>query len=176
MHQNHLEGLFKHRLLPKPRISDSVSLQRGSRNCLSNKFPADAAGAVATFWVPQLRWSSFTRWKTNDLKNINVALNSSNNYFSSHFISPCGSQSDHLKIWTNLYRTLELLSGAIEVKSTLPTLSPFTWITRLSINSSFIGLISGHTFLPYYLFLKCTSYELNTFLFSSLHWWGIQRE
>lgn len=81
----------------------------GPKNCLSNKFPADAAGAVATFWVPQLRWSSFTRWKTKWSKKTSK-LPSIPQITTFHLISflPVVARVIILKYELNLYRTLEL--------------------------------------------------------------------
>ena len=49
MHQNHLEGLLKHRCLgPTLRASDSIGPETGSRICISNHFPDDTVAYLRT--------------------------------------------------------------------------------------------------------------------------------
>lgn len=51
LHQNHMEGLLKHRLMdPTPRVCDSVGLMWDLRIFISNYFPenADASGLRST--------------------------------------------------------------------------------------------------------------------------------
>lgn len=46
--QNHLEDLSKHRLVgATPRISDTGDPRRGVWDCISSKFPGDAAATAA---------------------------------------------------------------------------------------------------------------------------------
>lgn len=46
-HENHLEGLLKHKLLGStPRISDIVGQEWDPRIYISNKFPGDAEGPL----------------------------------------------------------------------------------------------------------------------------------
>lgn len=60
-HENHLEGLLKHKLLGStPRISDIVSQEWDPRIYISNKFPGDAEGPLLcqddTFRSTDLRY------------------------------------------------------------------------------------------------------------------------
>lgn len=55
MHQNHLEGLFKHRFLGlTTRNSESVGISLCPQIFFSNKFQSDAdtAGSGNTLWEP----------------------------------------------------------------------------------------------------------------------------
>lgn len=108
--------MLKHRLLPTPRLHDSVGPYRGSRNCISNKFPANAEGAGTTFWIPLLWCSDFMRWKT---KSLSISKSPSNPPTTHHIhflplLPIVSSQSNYLKIRSSLYRISELASSSAQ--------------------------------------------------------------
>lgn len=72
MHQSHLEGLLKHRLLGLTSwISDSVGLRVGLENCISNKF----LGVSNSMSLNSILWDhSHNKCLLNDIGWTNIYL------------------------------------------------------------------------------------------------------
>lgn len=70
MHQSHLEGLLKHRLLGLTSwISDSVGLRVGLENCISNKF----LGVSNSMSLNSILWDhSHNKCLLNDMLNQHI--------------------------------------------------------------------------------------------------------